>query len=118
MRFKVDENLHDDVASLLANHGHDVETVRTEGLRGHEDDALLDRCRQEDRAIVTLDVDFADIRAYPPASNKGIVVVRVRNQSRPNVLRVMTRVLDLLEREPLTGQLWIASDADIRIRRG
>ena len=65
-----------------------------------------------------LDTDFADIRAYPPASNKGIVVVRVRNQSRPIVLRVMTRVLDLLDQEQLTGQLWIASDADIRIRRG
>jgi hypothetical protein len=29
MRFKFDENLHDDVAALFASHGHDVHTVHT-----------------------------------------------------------------------------------------
>ena len=63
MRFKIDENLHDDVATELAQHGHDVQTVYTEGLRGCDDDVLAEICRRENRAIVTLDLDFADIRS-------------------------------------------------------
>ena|ERR1700676_3151117 len=118
MRFKIDENLHDDVAALLAHEGHDVETVYTEGLRGCADPDLAQHCRIEGRAIVTLDLDFADIRAYPPADYAGLIVLRVRDQSRRHVLSVLARVLDLLRREPVTGRLWIISDAGVRIRDG
>ena len=118
MRFKIDENLHDDVAALLANEGHEVHTVHVEGLRGCDDTTLAELCRNEDRILVTLDLDFADIRAYPPTTQPGIIVLRVGNQSRRHVLNVMTDLLDVLKREPVAGRLWIVSDADVRIRGG
>jgi len=34
MRYKIDENLNDDVSKLLAGAGHDSETVHAEGLLG------------------------------------------------------------------------------------
>lgn len=40
MRFKVDENLHAEIASLLAQHGYDAHTVVEENLRGCADDRL------------------------------------------------------------------------------
>ena len=55
MRFKIDENLHDDVAALLTGAGHDAQTVHTEGLRGCDDATLAAHCLAEGRAIVTLD---------------------------------------------------------------
>jgi predicted nuclease of predicted toxin-antitoxin system len=116
MRFKIDENLHDDVADLLATRGHDVHTVHTEGLKGCDDDFLATHCKNEDRALVTLDLDFADIRSYPPVDYSGIIVLRVSSQSRPHVLGVMARVADSLEREQLGHRLWIVTDASIRIR--
>jgi predicted nuclease of predicted toxin-antitoxin system len=67
MRFKIDENLHDDVADLLIKAGHDAKTVHDEGLRGCDDTLLAQHCIAEARVIVTLDLDFADIRAFPPA---------------------------------------------------
>jgi predicted nuclease of predicted toxin-antitoxin system len=116
MRFKVDENLHDDVAVQLAGAGHDAETVHTEGLRGCIDSVLAHHCVSEGRAIVTLDLDFADIRAFPPALSAGIIVIRVRDQSRSRLIQVMTRVIDLLKRETVIGRLWIVTDAGVRIR--
>jgi predicted nuclease of predicted toxin-antitoxin system len=77
---------------------------------------LAEHCRRENRAIVTLDLDFADIRAFPPATNSGIIVLRVGNQSRPHVLEVMKRVLELLKTEPVAGRLWIVTEAGVRIR--
>lgn len=118
MRFKIDENLHDDVAALFARQGHDAHTVHSEGLRGCDDAALAQRCRSEDRAIVTLDLDFGDIRVFPPANHAGLIVLRVGDQSRSHILSVVNRVLDLLTREPIAGRLWVVSDADVRIRGG
>jgi predicted nuclease of predicted toxin-antitoxin system len=116
MRFKIDENLHDDLAALLATRGHDVETVHTEGLRGWEDEPLVERCRQEARALVTLDLDFADIRNYPPPGFAGIIVLRLGSQTRRHVLKVVAGMAHLLDQEPIAGHLWIVSDADVRIR--
>jgi len=116
MRFKIDENLHDEVAAMLAAAGHDAHTVYDEGLLGSSDKAIAQHCRTEDRALVTLDLDFADIRTYPPASHAGMIVLRVGNQSRPHVLHVMSQVVVLLGTEQLTGRLWIVSEAGVRIR--
>jgi predicted nuclease of predicted toxin-antitoxin system len=116
MRFKIDENLHEEVAQLLVAAGHDSETVFAEGLRGIGDEALEKHCALEQRAIVTLDLDFADIRAFPPAAGAGLVVIRLHEQSRPRVLAVMQNVIQLLDREPLAGRLWIVTEGGIRIR--
>jgi hypothetical protein len=72
----------------------------------------------EDRAIVTLDLDFADIRAFPPASTAGMIVLRVHDQSRSSVLRAMGHAVDLIKRKPVEGRLWIVTDAGVRIRGG
>ncbi|HEX3658904.1 MAG TPA: DUF5615 family PIN-like protein [Pirellulales bacterium] len=118
MRFKIDENLHDDVALLFASQGHDAHTVHVEGLRGCDDATLAEHCRADNRAIVTLDLDFADIRVFPPADYAGLIVFRVVDQSRPHLLNVVGRTLDLLEREPVAGRLWIVPAAGVRIRGG
>jgi predicted nuclease of predicted toxin-antitoxin system len=116
MLFKVDENLHDEIAELLRTRGHDSHTVHDEGLSGHSDLTLAERCRNESRVLITLDLDFADIRAYPPHSHAGIIVLRVGNQSRQHVLQVMEKVADRLSSSQPEGELWIVSEVGIRIR--
>ena len=68
--------------------------------------------------LVTLDVDFSDIRAYPPKDHEGIIVLRVGNQSKPHVLGVFGRVLPLLEKERIQGRLWVVEENMVRIRGG
>jgi predicted nuclease of predicted toxin-antitoxin system len=118
MRFKIDENLHHDVAALLVSVGYDADTVYSEGLRGSDDAVLAQHCANEDRAIVTLDLDFADIRAFPPVATPGIIVLRVHEQSRSTVLLAMAHVIELLKTESVAGRLWMVTDAGIRIRGG
>ncbi len=118
MRFKVDENLHDDVAAALRAEGHDARTAFDEGLRGHGDQEIAEVCRREQRALVTLDLDFADIRAYPPERFPGLIVLRVVSQARPHVLRVLSQAFPLLQRQPLVGHLWILNESGVRMRPG
>ena len=65
MRFKVDENLPIDVAIVLRQWAHDAVTVLEQGLGGSDDASLATHCRHEGRILVTLDMDFSDIRSYP-----------------------------------------------------
>ena len=62
MQFKIDENLHSDAADLLRHQGYDALTVREQGLRGGADSDIAGICQQEVRAMITLDLDFANTR--------------------------------------------------------
>ena len=116
MRFKIDENLHSDVADFLRQHKHDTMTVCEQGLQGHGDADVADVCRQEARAIITMDLDFSDVRIYPPQDYAGIIVLRLVDQSRPAVLTVLQRILALFGTEPLAGHLWIVDENQVRFR--
>src|SRR5713226_9437424 len=105
MRFKIDENLPVEAAELLRQEGHDAITVLGQALGGRDDADIASVCREEDRALVTLDMDFADIRTYPPAQYAGLVVLRLRQQDKPHVLEILPRAIHLLRTERLDRRL-------------
>lgn len=118
MRFKTDENLHPVVAGVLQKQGHDAVTVWDEGLRGSNDARIIEACRTEKRAFLTLDVGFGDLRTYPPEHYFGFVVLRLENQSRNHVLGLLPKILELIRTEPLEKRLWIVDERTVRIRSG
>ena len=83
MRFKVDENLPVELADLLREASHDAATVLEQQLAGAMDADVASVCQHEARALITLDTDFADIRAYPPEKYAGLIVLRLRRQDKP-----------------------------------
>jgi predicted nuclease of predicted toxin-antitoxin system len=116
MKFKVDENLPIEVAELLRQAGHDAATVLEQHLSGRADSAVALVCQQEDRILITLDLDFADIRSYPPAEYPGLIVLRLKQQDKPHVLDVLRHLTRVFQDEPLERQLWIVGERQIRIR--
>jgi predicted nuclease of predicted toxin-antitoxin system len=116
MKFKIDENLPVEGAELLRQAGYDATTVGEQHLEGENDVHIASVCQQEERALVTLDTDFADIRAYPPEEYSGLVVLRLKRQDKPLVLEIMVRLVPVFAREPLEHHLWIVEEKRIRIR--
>lgn len=114
---KIDENLPVEVADLLNAAGHDAMTIVQQNMAGDPDTNAAAVCRREGRAVVTLDLDFADIRTYPPADYPGIIILRAVDQSKDAVLDlVRSLVAALATEEPLEGHLWIVRDGGLRIR--
>lgn len=116
LRFKLDENLPQDAATHLRDAGHDVHTVIDESLGGQPDQRVFDAAQAEHRILVTLDLDFADIRQYPPSSHCGVWVLRPRTQSIANTLDILGRALALSERETVRARLWVVEVSQVRIR--
>lgn len=108
MRAKLDESMPGEAAEILRSAGWECDTVHAEGLSGAHDQQIADVCRVESRVLVTLDLDFADIRAYPPEAYSGIVVLRLPTPSRDSVMRLLGRALP--------HQLWIIEPSRIRVR--
>jgi len=116
MRLKLDENQPRALLALLREAGHEADTVADEGLAGGADAELAARCQAERRAILTFDLDFADLRQYPPEQYAGLLVLRLRSQAVRHVMGVVRRILPLLATEPIEGHLWLIDEEQVRIR--
>jgi len=116
MKFKVDENLPTELSDILTLARHDAATVPGQGLQGTLDRPLSEVCQQEDRILVTLDLGFADIRAYPPEKFPGLIVLRVGRQDKRHVIRVFQQVISLLDKESPQNALWIVEESRVRVR--
>ena len=116
MRVKLDENLPTQLKHLFAESGCDAATVLDEGLGGAPDAALASACAEEQRVLVTQDLDFSDVRSYPPAEYPGIVVLRLTDGARDSILEVGAFLVERMWESSPAGQLWIVEDSRIRIR--
>jgi predicted nuclease of predicted toxin-antitoxin system len=116
MKFKIDENLPAEIKIILRGAGHDALDLGDQAMLGAKDKVIANICRAEQRAIVTLDTDFADIRTYPPDEYSGIIVLRLSRQDKPYVMQIIQQTLEKFAVEPLIGKLWIVEDRQIRIR--
>lgn len=116
MKFKIDENLPLEACALFREAGFDALGVRDQQLTGAPDPDVYAVCQRERRVLITLDVGFADIQTYLPASAAGIIVLRLRLQSRPAVLSVIRSLISLLPLERIKGKLWIVDEQRVRVR--
>jgi predicted nuclease of predicted toxin-antitoxin system len=116
VRLKLDENLGLRTARAFAEAGHDVATAAGQGLAGFTDADLLAVCVAEGRALVTLDLDFANPLRFDPASAAGIAVLRVPDLPGRTDLEVAAGALvGAMARSDIVGQLWVVDR--LRVRR-
>jgi predicted nuclease of predicted toxin-antitoxin system len=116
MNIKLDENLGDiRISSRLKLAGHDVATVRQQGLTSAPDTELIEVCRQEGRCLVTLDRGFGNRIQYRPRDYAGIVLIRLPSNASfaDRVIAIDTLIL-ALENSDVERKLWIVNDGSVQ----
>jgi predicted nuclease of predicted toxin-antitoxin system len=117
MQFKTDENIPTVITLELRSLGHDVSTCQDEGLSGSDDPTISSHAIAENRVLVTLDLDFSDIRTYPPGSHPGIVIIRTARQDAEACRTAIALALSIVDEQDFQGNIAIVEDARVRIRR-
>jgi len=114
---KVDEDLPRAAVQLLRERGYDTVNVIEQNMGGWKDPPLWKVIQKEKRFLVTADKGFADVRAYPPGTHPGILLLRPDEDGIRPVLELLQQVLKSYDLENLAGTITVATPRGIRIRK-
>lgn len=114
---KLDENLSRHLKPELAALGFDALTVADQGLLSRPDTEVAAAAKREDRFLLTLDLDFANVVKYPPGSHPGIVLFRPATFGPLAINRYVCSFLRDHVLTDLGGCLVVVEPGRVRIRR-
>jgi predicted nuclease of predicted toxin-antitoxin system len=117
MIVKLDEDLPSSLARPLELRGHVARTVRDQGWSGLKDSQLWPLVAEEQAFFITGDKGFGDLRAYPPGSHHGVLVLRPVVESAPSFRTLLESVLEKQALASLAGAVTVATPGRVRIRR-
>ena len=117
MRFLLDMGLAQSTAHFLRKIGYDAVHLRDQGLQRLDDLDIVAKAIDEDRIILTHNLDFGRLVALGGSGLPSVATFRLEDMRAQTVNRY---VLDLLERfgdELALGALASVSEQSIRIRK-
>ena len=117
MKIKLDENLSRHLKEPLSHQGHDVSTALEEGLLGKVDLDVGAAAKREERMVFTLDLDFADLRKFPPGSHPGVILFRPRSMGPSAVNEFVLKFAQHTVLSRLTRCLAVVEPHRVRVRR-
>lgn len=117
MKLKLDENISRHLKPKLKLLGHDVLTAADEGLLSQPDTTIAKTANEEGRVLLTLDVEFADLRKYPPGQHPGIILFRFKSLGPMSVNRLIEAFVRETDLGSLAGCIVIAEERKVRVRR-
>ena len=102
---------------LLRAQEHDAVHLRDQGLQRMSDAAIVEMARDDQRIIVTHDLDFGRIVALSHQRIPSVITLRLSDMRSGNVSRYLQEVLARYS-EPLErGALVSVTDQRIRVRQ-
>ncbi len=117
MNIKLDENLPEALVPILAEIGHDTDTVPQENLTGRNDETVWDAAQQAERFLITQDLDFSDSQKFVPGTHHGILLLRLRDPGRLALLRIVELLFKTEAVEAWRGCLVVATERKLRVVR-
>ena len=117
MKLKLDENLSRHLKTRLNDLGHDVSTTADENLLSQPDTVVAAAAYAEGRILLTLDIEFADLRKYQPGTHPGIVLFRPSSFGPLTVNRYVENFVRDTDLEKLQGCVVVVDSTKVRIRR-
>ena len=119
LRFFADHCVSNLIIQALAAAGHEVLRLKDHLPAESPDSAVIAKAQQLSAILLSLNGDFGDIVAYPPARFKGIVALQILNHPEitPHVTERLKRYLELHPGgEDYSGKLITVDASRIRVR--
>ena len=117
MKLFSDECVYQKTVVSIREWGHDIITAWEVGLSGKSDDEILEYAVKEKRILITADLDFSNVRHYPPSDHWGIIVLKIKPSILPNVHNILRSLLQQESQEYFSNALIVVDRNKYRLRR-
>jgi predicted nuclease of predicted toxin-antitoxin system len=113
----IDQNIRIEVAEALREDGHEVMHASDANLDRRDDEVILRFANARQLAIVTFDVDFAELAFWGREPHHGVIRLKIEPQIPSRILPVLRRFLATHSPASLENSLVILAENKVRIRR-
>ena len=117
MKFLIDMPLSQDLAAWLRDQGHDAVHAVELNLAAVADVVILARAKQENRTIVTADLDYPRLLALAQERESSLILFRDGNWSEVAIIARMEEVMQRITAADLTRSIIVVERGRIRMRR-
>ena len=117
MKLLADLHISPRTAQFLRSLGHDVLRVTDLLPATASDETILERAAQDQRIILTQDLDMTAIIALSRRQYPSLVTLRLSSVRIEFVNTILQRTLPVLEQDLLQGALVTIEDSRVRLRR-
>ena len=117
MRFLADAGISPRTVDFLRRNGHEAVHVRELGIQRAPDRALVEKALEEDRVLLTFDLDFGEILALGVIARPSVVIFRLSDERADSVNRRLEAVLSEQAEALVSGVLILVEDARYRVRK-
>jgi predicted nuclease of predicted toxin-antitoxin system len=114
MKLLVDENVHADIVRWFRSLGHDVLYI-CESSPGDQDNELLALAREQNRVLITDDLDFGDLIFRQRLNSTGVVLIRLHDAAIERRIDRLAKVWPFVQSH-LPGRFIVISDKRVRVR--
>lgn len=113
MRFITDENIGPTLTKWLVAKGYEVFSVYDE-TPGLTDEEILEKAFQEDYIVITGDKDFGELVYKHQLPHKGIVLLRLNDDTPPSKIKILERLLSQYA-DQLPNKFTVVTEVGVRI---
>lgn len=117
MRFLADMGVSSKVVDWLRNKGHDAVHLSDEGLQRLPDGQIFVKAGNEQRVVLTFDLDFGEIVAGSAEFIVSVVLFRLHNTRADFVIHRLEQVLDQSSGDLSSGAVVVVEDGRHRVRK-
>ncbi len=116
MRFLTDMCVDVRIVRWLQEQEHDATHLRDEGLHRMPNGEIFKKAINEDRVVITFDLDFAEIAALTEGKKASVILFRLRNTRAPHVIERLSTVLEASSEALKKGAVVVVEESRHRVR--
>jgi predicted nuclease of predicted toxin-antitoxin system len=117
IKLLLDQGLPRTAASLLRTAGVDTIHVGEIGYASADDADILQRGREDERVVVTLDADFHALLALSGATSPSVIRIRIEGLRAQATAELLQTVLSQSDEDLEQGAVVTVQESRIRVRR-
>lgn len=117
LKFLADMGISRKTIQWLRDNGYDAVHLLDQGLERMPDKEIMIKAKNENRVVLTMDLDFGFLLAVSGENVPSVIIFRLSNETSEVVNKRLKEALSRYYKDLETGAILSVGDRSIRIRR-